>query len=62
MIRYREGEASDLSDLTWPSLTNITWHIGIAYTERRVRDWRFLWLRHRIVGEIVGVVDPEVKT
>lgn len=47
------GEAFH-AEQTWAGMSGEKMQMLVLYAERRVRDWRWLWLRRKTVHEIVG--------
>jgi hypothetical protein len=44
----------DAADQTWTLTAPVKLEHVVVYGERRVRDWRWLWLRRRSDYKIVG--------
>jgi hypothetical protein len=45
-------EPLDAADMTWSGV-NATLHATVLYADVRVRDWRWLWLRHKTVTRLM---------
>lgn len=45
----------DSADQTWSSVYVAAISHEVVYHERHGRDWRWLWLRHRTVTEVVSI-------
>jgi hypothetical protein len=56
LVSYADSLHS-VDDYTWPAAGGATLKHVVYYGDRRVRDWRWLWLRHKTVTRLLGSED-----